>query len=601
MRSAMNSSHIRIFILLISFYFGINSVVIAQDKNIKASAPSVVQAGTAFNYVLSGEKQGQVSLSPPSGVRILAGPSQMVSYRSSNINGRMESVKEVSYTYVMIADKVGDYIIPSAIIKSGRRENISNEVRFKAVNSSSSIREGSSTGLPPAVIVQLITSKRSLYEGEQIVLSTKVLVREQVQITSLNSASSEGFWTEVLEPDEFALNETIEGQAYRTQIIKRDLLTAQRKGEVKIGPSVMDITIQKKIKSRNNFFNDPFFDSAFGSYENVPQSVKSNILTLNIKPLPRNAPENFKGAVGSFKITSSLSKDSIETNDAISLTVKYSGKGNLSLITAPELDFPPDLEVFEPKRVAKLKHDVTGTSGTLSFEYILIPRHPGDYRISPVNISFFNPATARYDRYISDVFEFLATGESNDSENGGMISGGFFRDEVSNLNTDIIYIKTSSPRLYVNGSYLILKDGIYIYFVSGLLMLILSFFLWRKKLEKESDVFYTRNKKAWKKTKKRLKNGLELLKTNDDGFYEEILRAIEEYLADRLSINKSDLSRDKIKSELVKRKLSEEIIGILMQIMDDCEIAKYSTQESADKKKVYENAVRSLTEIEQKL
>ena len=565
MRSLVKSSHIKLFILLISFYFGISSLVIAQEKTIKASAPSVVQAGTAFNYLLSGENQGEVTLAPPTGVRILAGPSQMVSFRSSNINGRMQSVKEVSYTYVMIADKEGDYIIPSALIKSGRKEYISNEVRFKAVNSSSSIGESTSTGLPPAVIVQLIPSKRSIYEGEQIVLSTKVLVREQLQITGLNSASSEGFWTEVLEPDEFALNETVEGQAYRTQVIKRDLLTAQKKGEVKIGPSVMDVTIQKKVKSRNSFFNDPFFDNAFGSYENVPQSVKSNILTLNIKPLPDNAPENFKGAVGSFKITSSLNKDSIETNDAISLIVKYSGKGNLSLITAPDLDLPPDLEVFEPKRVAKLKHDVSGTTGTLSFEYTLIPRHSGNYRISPINISFFNPGTARYDRYISDVFEFFATGENNESEKGGMISGGFFRDEVSNLNTDIVYIKTSSPKLYINGSYLILKNGVYIYFVSGLLMLVISFFLWRKKLEKESDVFYTRNKKAWKKTKKRLKRGSELLKKDDDGFYEEILRAIEDYLADRLSINKSDLSREKIKSELALRKLPEELKKVLIR------------------------------------
>ncbi|MCF8392103.1 MAG: BatD family protein, partial [Bacteroidales bacterium] len=412
MRTAKRSSHSKFIALLLSIYFGMSLVSYAQDKTFKASAPAVVNAGTAFNYAVSGDTQGDVSFSPPSGVRILGGPSSMTSFRSSNINGRMETVREVSYTYVLIADKEGEYVIPPAVIKSGRKEFQSNEVRFKAVGSTASTSEGASAGEPASVMVQLIPSKRTIYEGEQIVLSTKVLVREQLQITALNSASYEGFWAETLEPDDFAMNETVDGQNYRTQVIKRDLLTAQKKGEVTIGPSIMDVTIQKRVRSRNNVLNDPFFDNAFSSYENVPQSVKSNTLTLNIKPLPPNAPESFKGAVGNFKITSSLSKDSVQTNDAISLIIKYSGKGNLDLIRAPELDLPPDLEVFEPKRVANLKHELSGTSGSLSFEYVLIPRHAGNYRISPINISFFNPNTTRYDRYISDPFEFVVTGDN---------------------------------------------------------------------------------------------------------------------------------------------------------------------------------------------
>lgn len=597
----MKTSYIKFFALLISIYLGSGLLIYAQEKTIKASAPAVVNAGTAFNYVLSGDTQGEVSFIPPSGIRVLGGPSQMISYRSSNINGRMESVKEVSYTYVMIADKEGEYIIPSAKIKSGRKEFISNEVRIKSVKSGTSTSEESSSQEPASVILQLIPSKRSIYEGEQIVLSTKVLVREQLQITALNSPSSEGFWSEALDPDDFAQNETLNGLNYRTQVIKRDLLTAQKKGKTEIGPYTMDITIQKRVRSRNNMFNDPFFDNAFGTYENVPQSITSNTLNLDIKPLPDNAPENFNGAVGSFKITSGLNKDSVQTNDAISLTLKFSGKGNLSLISAPKLDLPPELEVFEPKRIANLKHDVTGTSGTLSFEYVLIPRHAGDYRISPINISFFNPNTGRYDRYISDAFEFVVKGENGNSASGSIVSGGFFRDEVSNLATDIAYIKTSAPKLYKNGDYLLLKMGVYIYFIGGLLLLALSFFIWRNKLEKESDVFYTRNKKAWKRTKKRLKKGFELMKKDDDGFYEEILRAIEEYLSDRLSLNKADLSRNRINSELNSRKVDEDIIVNLMQLMDECEIARYSMAKEADKKSVYEKAVSSLTEIEQKL
>ncbi len=600
MRKIIYISHNKLIATFILAFFGSISILFAQDKYIKASAPAVVNAGSAFNYVIKGNIQASVNIYPPTGIRIIGGPSQMVSYRSSNINGRMQSTKEVSYTYVLIADREGDYVIPAAVVKSGRKEYKSNEIRIKAVSSSAST-SGTASGESPSVILQLVPSKRSVYQGEQIVISSKVLVREQLQITGLKAASYEGFWTEELKPDDFARNETLDSYNYRTQVIKRDLLTAQQKGEIKIGPSIMDVTIQKRVKGRNSFFDDPFFDNAFGSYENVAQSVKSNVFTVNVKALPSNAPESFTGAVGNFKISANLSKDSVDTNDAISLKIKYSGKGNLNLISAPKIDFPLDLEVFEPKRVANIKHEESGTSGSVSFEYVLIPRHPGNYRISPVEQSFFNPKIGRYDMYISNVFEFIATGELAGEEGGDLVSNGFFREGVADLNTDIVYIKTSEPILYESGVYLIQKLWIYLYFGLGILFLFASYLLWRRKLEKESDIFYTRNKKAWKIARKRLKVAREMLKKSDEGIYEEILRGVEAYLADRLGMNKADLSRENIKSALEAKAIPEETLNSLWLVMDDCEFARYSTGETADKAVVFENAVKCLTDIEQNL
>ena len=237
----------------------------------------------------------------------------------------------------------------------------------------------------------------------------------------------------------------------------------------------------------------------------------------------------------------------------------------------------------------------------MSFEYLIIPRHGGHYRIAPLDFSFFNPATGKYDRYISGEFEFFVFGAEVTAENGSTVQTGFFREGVKNLNTDIIFIKTSSPKYFVKGMFLVNQKWLYLVFISGLLLLIASYIFWNKKISKESDIFYVRNKKAWKHAAKRLKKAKSLLEKNDDRIFDEILRAVNGYLSDRLAMNTSDFSRETIQNELLKREIDEGLIKGLWELLDDCEIVRYSPGSSVNKQHVYDNAVRSLTEIEQKI
>ena len=321
-------------ILLLALIFNSFSVF-SQDQTAKASAPAVVKEGNAFNYVISTEQQGQASLNPPPGIRIIGGPSQMVSYRSSNVNGRLENVTQITYTFALMPEKAGDYVIPPAVIKSGRKDILTNQVSIKVVENIAA--DNSQSSEPEGVMLSLQSSKKSIYEGEQIVIETKVLVRDRLQITSFPKRSYEGFWAEELEGDNFARTEVLNGYQYRTQVISRDLITAQKKGDLTIGPVQMDVNIQKAVRrSRNNvfddFFDDPFFESPFQSYENIARTIKSNTLKINVKSLPAGAPQSFNGAVGSFKTNAAISKDSVDVNEAISINITISGKGNLGLI-----------------------------------------------------------------------------------------------------------------------------------------------------------------------------------------------------------------------------------------------------------------------------
>ncbi|MGC9342889.1 MAG: BatD family protein [Bacteroidales bacterium] len=598
------------FILLSAGFFLTGNTLYAQDE-VKASAPSVVSVNRAFNYTISAGTQGKVTVQPVDGIRVLSGPSQMVSYQSSNVNGKLTTEMNVSYTWLMIAEREGEFTIPPATLKDGRKTVTTNEVKITAVPGTANVKsndqsgQASNSGLPDPVIMKLIPSKTELYEGEQLVVSTKIFVRSRIENPGLNSPTFEGFWVESLEGDNSVRNEVVDGYSYNTQVVQRNLLTAQKKGEITIDPATLDVTVLNRVQRRrsafDDLFDDPFFNDPFDRFERERQVVTSNSLKITIKPLPDGAPADFAGAVGNLSVSARLKQDSVQTNNALSLVILVKGKGNLNLIDAPGVDFPPDLEVFEPKKIENISHSTGGTEGEVSFEYVIIPRHNGNYRISPVTFSFFNPSIGRYDRYVSSDFRFTAFG-GEDDEGGVSNSGpGFFREDVRSLDTDIRFIKLNPGNLTMINSYLITRTWVYVIFFGGILLLIASLVFWRNKLKKEADIFYVRNKKARKVAKKRLKNAWNLLKKEDDALFEEILKAIWGYLSDRLAINTADLTRERAGEEMNKRGVEESLQQKLWEVVEECEYSRYSPESSESRQKLYEKAAECMSELEQKI
>ena len=120
-------------------------------------------------------------------------------------------------------------------------------------------------------------------------------------------------------------------------------------------------------------------------------------MEIKVKPLPQEGkPDSFTGAVGKFSFTSSIDNDSISANDAIGITLKLIGSGNLDLLKAPEIKFPSDFETYEPKVINNIRTGDRGVSGSKKIEYLAIVRNPGDFVIEPIKFSYFNPASKKY-------------------------------------------------------------------------------------------------------------------------------------------------------------------------------------------------------------
>ena len=154
-------------------------------------------------------------------------------------------------------------------------------------------------------------------------------------------------------------------------------------------------------------------------------------------------PADFSGAVGKFNFETSLSSKEGKTDDPITYTVKISGTGNFKVIDAPGLKLPPAFEVYDPKVKENVNNSAAGMSGSKQYDYLIIPRQPGDYKIDAKSFSYFDPNAGKYITITSPEFPLKITGAPSKNANAGLSMN---KQDVSILGQDIRYIKTNTPQ-----------------------------------------------------------------------------------------------------------------------------------------------------------
>jgi tetratricopeptide (TPR) repeat protein len=160
-----------------------------------------------------------------------------------------------------------------------------------------------------------------------------------------------------------------------------------RSGELTLGPAVQSMAVLANTR-------DPVFGRFFGSdlfAERRPHEVRSNVVSLNVRPLPQDGrPADFSGAVGRFDFDVSAQPTQLEIGDPITLTMRISGKGNLTALTAPSVDAPG----FKSYPAHNLKAE-EGTA-TRVIEQVIIPTQDDVTEVPEIRFSYFDPEAGAY-------------------------------------------------------------------------------------------------------------------------------------------------------------------------------------------------------------
>jgi hypothetical protein len=560
----------------------------SQDISVQAEYPSVVQAGQQFNVTWTiNEKGGEFSEPSFEGFYKLMGPQESTSSNISVINGKMSQQTSSSYTYFLQAVNAGKFEIPAASYKYKGKIYNSEPVKIEVVSANSQGQQNAAAGGKQTqsnanvgsgggnIFLDMSVSRKDVYIGEGIAAGLKIYTRENLGgINEIKYPDFSNFLKADIEtPQPTSLRqEYVNGTQYGTALIQQFLLYPQVTGEITIDPVQVTVLVQQKSGQ-----SDPFFGDFFTSYENVPRVVVSKPVKINVKPLPGEKPADFSGIVGKLSLRASLTHDSVKVNDAVNFRIAISGNGNLKLAGAPLLKLSPDVEVYDPKITDDIKNTINGTSGQKTFDYLLIPRHYGDFTIPPVTYSFFNTSTGKYEKLATQEFHFHARKGTEQSSTGIAVYGGVSKEDVKYLGQDIRFIKNNPGNLSKSANILLSKRSYYSFFIIAFAIFITFLFVRREHIRRNSDLTAVKNRKAGKIAVQRLRNASACLKRNEiDKFHEEILKAIWGYLSDKLSIPVSDLTRNNAVDALKAKGIDDEKINVLTDILDKCEYARYA-------------------------
>lgn len=598
--------------------------VVAFAQSFTVNAPNVVEKGEIFRVVYTADADIESFTTPTfTGLDLLAGPTSSRMSSTQIINGKRTDTYEVSYTLILRATETGVAKISgaSAIINGKEYSTKGVDIEVVATNistPSTQTQQGVASGQssPSAsssrgsrgeissedIFLRLSFSKTKVVKGEPIVailkLYTKVPVAgfEDIRFPVFN-----GFWSQELETPQNInfVRESYNNQVYSSAVLRKYMLLPQQTGDISVEPAEMVCLIQIRTSGGGRSLFDDFFDS----YQTVKKRLSTSSTTIKVSPLPAGAPASFGGGVGDFSMKVKLNRDSLKAHEAGSLTVEISGSGNLNLIETPKVELPADFEQYDVKTNNSYANGASGMSGKKVFEYPFIPRSEGVFEIPPVEYSYYNISSGKYITLKSDSLALKVLPGDNISQTSGAVISGINKQSVVNLGNDIRYIATSSPKLVKRGAFFI---GSIWFFIILLLVVVLWFVVdkvlnVRRKLK--GDVKRTRNRRANKVAKMRLKQAQNYLKENlHTPFYEELHKALLGYISDKLSIPFAQMQRDTIKDTLLQKGVSEENITEFMNLLDNCEMARYSQDGGAvAMAEQYNKAIETISNLENRL
>ena len=585
------------------------SLLTLQAQTITASAPSRVAVGEQFRLTYTVNTQNVSDFRAgdiPSELEVLIGPNQSMQSSYQIINGHASQSSSVTYTYIVAATKGGSYTIPAARAVVDGKQIRSNALTIKVIGSTGNssrpytgdegeeVRDMGSRISGSDLFIKVSANKKRVFEQEPILLTYKVYTLVQLSQLRGDMPDLKSFYTQEVDlPQQKSFSiESVNGRPYRTCTWSQYVMFPQTTGKLHIPAITFEGIVIQQNRNVDPF--EAFFNGGSG-YVEVKKKIEAPGIEIQVDPLPQR-PASFSGGVGKFNISAQIDKTETKANEPITLRVIVSGTGNLKLIKQPIVNLPKDFDKYEPKVTDQTKLTTAGIEGSKIYDMLIVPRHQGQYDIPPVEFTYFDTATKRYETVKSEGFHLdVAKGSGT-----GSVSD-FTGDGVDELNKDIRFIKTGDAKQRHTGEFFF-GSGVYWGIIVALIIVFITLFvIFRQRAIDNANVTKMRGKKANKVATKRLKMAARLMTDNKPSeFYDEVLRALWGYVGDKLNIPVAQLSHDNISQKLAERNVHQSIIDQFIGAIDECEFERYAPGDpKGNMNKVYDKAMLAIEKIEE--
>jgi hypothetical protein len=571
----------------------------------------------AIQYVLSAANEKDFnsvpSLSAPEiqGCQRLSDPQVSTSYQQSIINGRSESAVKVIYTIHYTAGAKGKTSVPPISLTVGGKTFKTAKRDFEILpdtgNNSQQAQSGNSqaqrqqsaasqgTGQKVTandLMVHISFSKANTYEQEAVIATIKLYVAYDRQFEIDGSSFRiikqpifEGFLSEDLPTANTSKVENYNGSNYETVELKKVLLFPQKAGQLRVQSGEYEISIVEFERVRTMF-----------GYQRrqIPGKIttRPNTASLQVIALPEPKPANFHGAVGNYTISAELTPDIVKTNEAATYSLIVKGTGNVKYLTEPEIAFPSSFDKYTAKTDINAKFNGTTYAGTYRIDYPFVAQEVGKFDIPAYTFTYFNPSTKKYETLETRAFNINVA-------RGAAVSTVGAQKQVQAMN-DILHIHTLPANPSAIGKPVFNSTIYRLLYLAIALALAIIVFAYRRHAKKLADVTGRRLARANRVATRRFKVASKYMKAHDnEHFYEELARALKGYIGDKLGIAPSQLISDTIMEKLTIYGASEETATAVIDVLNDCEMARFTPSQSDEAMNdIYNRASSAIKAIE---
>jgi len=396
---------------IVLLFFLLSLVAQAQSSDIKFDAVlSKAKLGQNERLRVSFEmnKDGDFFEAPSfENFEVLMGPSQSIS--SSFINGKRSFSK--SYTYVLRPKKQGQIIIGSASITIDNNiysTDPKTVLVTEPIDNPNAPKTAQDIADESLYLVATLSNDKP-YLNQGVLVTYTLYFSPRVYINNfipIENPTYKNFWSQDLPIKEYETRRTtFRNESFNAVDLKTVVLYPQKSGELALDAFALELYVQIPT-GRRDFFGDPIMRSA-------TKTVKAGDLSIKVRALPEEGkPLNFSGAVGDFDLLVDTSRSYLETNESTQIKVLVSGKGNLKLLSIPELSLPSALEKYDPEYTDNVRVNREGMNGAVSNSYTVVPRYAGSYPVDPIEFTYFDPSTNNYKTLSSEPFDLVVEGSA---------------------------------------------------------------------------------------------------------------------------------------------------------------------------------------------
>jgi hypothetical protein len=536
-------------------------------------------------------KQGADNFTPPSfrNFRVVGGPSQSIS--QSFFNGKA-SFKQ-SYTYVIQPKRMGEIFIPPASIEIGGKTIKSEPVKIRVLDPVEIPKDPNDPNYIAQQNIHLVAeiSNGTPYVGQGVYVEYRLYISNNINVYDagiIQAPKYNGFWSQEIKINGLsAKNGTYNGEPYKYFTLQKSLLIPTKSGKLSLDPMKMEVAIGVPT-GRGDFFGNAIT-------KNIRREFASAKRIINSKELPlEGKPENFTGAVGDYSFAVTTDKNVLKANESSQIKVAVKGKGNLKLFELPKVVVPKELEVYEPERKERVRILSSGISGSVSDQYTVVPQFKGKYKIPNISFSYFNPIKKEYKTITTeDLFVDVLEGKEVITTDSSLVQ----KQDIKTTGKNFRYIQTKSSFKSIKQNDFFKSNLFYLLLLLPFIAIPIGIFIAKKSEERNNDIIGNKLRKAERLAKKYLSEAEKQL-GKKEAFYESLERALHNYLKAKLGVETSEISKEKITQILQDKNVDSTTISKFMEVLKDCDFARYAPATNVEMKQEYEKAKGIIIELD---